>query len=164
MQSKNNRIKGNMMIIFLILISVFIVSAEPFQYKSNAWVSGSCGDGFEYGDIKATVNEQQGNCWKIADGSLGTIDLRSRFLIGAWDGNYTLNSEGGTSRVIVGSGNIAANSVVTGVTGNAKAYGTLAGTQSVIETLTVTKNSLGGQALSILNPYHAVIFKECMCK
>lgn len=136
----------------------------------------SCGFGWSKGDVKMSNDTIQTTCWKVANGSSGTMDLRSRFIAGAY------NMSGGVAKT-----NMDAYTCPLGSGYNYEACLTQSGGQKThvhynsndfvpvlgIEDLQAAQWSLTSNPKDWATyvdipeghvpPYYALVFKECVC-
>ena len=177
-------LKSKLMISVLIFIAVslvaviagnIIVKEGAMDVSGNLNITGnittpnSCGCGWEKGDFKMSNSTINTNCWKVANGTAGTADLRDKFIVGAGT-TYNVADTGGSTSTSNGYANVydAGGHAHDLYTGSYLEVQSGSGTSfSQVPSSTYYANAnvadSGHWHDNSLPPYYALIYKQCMC-
>jgi len=134
----------------------------------NIITPNSCGCGWEKGDFKMSNNSIQTNCWKVANGTGGTADLRDRFIVGAGL-TYAINETGGSTSTGYNYANVYdsghSHGIYTGSYLEAYSGSGVSFAQVPSETYYANANvaDSGHTHDNSLPPFYALVYKQCMC-
>lgn len=143
---------------------------------ASKFISSDCGGGFEKGDFKMSNNSINSNCWKVANGSSGTSDLRDKFIVGGGltypalssggslvsdNGYASVHDSGHTHTIIIDD--------YTGYTQVQELLTVSTNVPLVPHTHTASSQTAytdiydNGHSHTSIPPYYALIYKECVC-
>ena len=117
-----------------------------------------CGLSFQQGDLKWSNNSVETDCWKVANGSVGTTDLRQQQLLSA----SALYSQGDSGGSYQGLGTHSHGNTLygMGVQNNGAGQFNAGGMYAAGTIVQVTGNSHSASS----PPYYTEILKQCMCE
>lgn len=130
-----------------------------------------CGLGWKKGDVKVSFNQTETACWKNADGTDGTYDMRGRATMGIdstqtyWD---TIGEKDGTTNhfhtfSFSGGGSLNSGSGVASGSGYSPGFGFGGGGATAYQYVYYEHGGSPINGGKIYHPYITVQYQQCIC-